>query len=145
MNEIQIDPADNEAPASIFMTGLILPFLGMGLFFALVYEVGDLALFSLILLFTAAAARLWARAAPDRVLCAIEPFPKKLFPDDRLDIRVRADNAKFLPVLLKLNLPVPHTDPYEEDRAWIRMSAGLLGHGRVEFGQNRASRQAGGV
>lgn len=74
------------------------------LFFALLFDVAELTLFSLIILAMGIGSYLWSRVCLDHVNCNIALNTTRLFPGDRLKIEIRATNSKLLPVLLKIDL-----------------------------------------
>ncbi len=93
-----------EAPASIFPVFFVQAFIFVCLFFALLFDVAELTLFSLVSLAMGIGSYLWSRVSLDHVNCKIALKPTRLFPGDRLKIEIHATNSKLLPVLLKIDL-----------------------------------------
>jgi uncharacterized protein (DUF58 family) len=115
-----------EAPESAFLIPLVQIFLIFCLFFALLFDVGELTLFSLILLALGLGANLWSRASLSRLTCSINLDRTRLFCGQRLEIGIKATNAKILPVLLRLNLFTPGAISGPEEGQWIHEEMGLL-------------------
>ena len=93
-----------EAPASIFPVFFVQAFMVFCLFFALLFDVAELALFSLFILAMGTGSYLWSRVSLNHVNCKIALNTTRLFPDEKLKISIQAINAKLLPVLFKVDL-----------------------------------------
>ncbi|MBW2591947.1 MAG: DUF58 domain-containing protein [Deltaproteobacteria bacterium] len=94
----------SEAPASIFPVFFVQAFMVVCLFFALLFDVAELILFSLIILAMGIGSYLWSRVSLNHVNCTITLNTTRLFPGEKLKIRIRAINSKLLPVLFKVDL-----------------------------------------
>lgn len=97
-------PPLSEAPASIFPIFFVQVFMVFCLFFALLFDVAELALFSLFILAMGTGSYLWSRVSLNHVNCKIALNTTRLFPGEKLKIKIRAINAKLLPVLFKVDL-----------------------------------------
>lgn len=113
-------PFPPEAPASIFTALFVQVFMLGCLFAALLYDVRELALFSLIVLGMGAGAWLWSRVSLNNVRCEMLVDRNRLFPGERLGLRIRAINAKMLPVLIKIDLFTHSGIAGAERDQWIR-------------------------
>ena len=102
---------------SIFVVPLVQVFLGVFFFISLLYGFRDLILFTGILLGIGFGANIWCRMSPQRLGCDLSVDRRRVFPGEKLELRVRAVNAKFLPVLLRIALPFDRsmTGPDQED------------------------------
>ena len=87
---------------SIFVVPLVQVFLGVFFFISLLYGFRDLILFAGILLGIGFAANVWCRMSPQGVGCDLSVDRRRVFPGERLELRIQAVNAKFLPVLLRI-------------------------------------------
>lgn len=122
-----------EAPASVFLIFFVQAFMLLCLFFALTYDVTELTLFSLIILAIGLGAYLWSRASLNRVTCKMTLNRERLFPGKSLKIGIRAINAKFLPILFKVNLFVPRAVAGSDAGQWISEESGLLWFQQTTF------------
>jgi len=134
-------PPLHEAPASIFLVFFVQVFILLCLFFALIFGVAELTLFSLIVLAIGIGAYLWSRASLNRITCKITLNRERLFPGERLKMGFRAINTKLLPVLFKVDLFVPRAIAGWDAGQWISEETGLLwfqqSHFSREFFPNR--------
>jgi uncharacterized protein (DUF58 family) len=119
-------PSLLEAPASIFMVFFVQAFLFICLFLALIFDVTELTLFSLIILMIGLVAYFWHRASLNRVTCEVTMNRKRLFPGERLKIGIRAINAKLIPILFKVDLFIPRAVAGSEEGQWFSEEQGLL-------------------
>lgn len=115
-----------EAPASVFPLPLVQVFVLLFLFLALLYNVAELAFFSIIILTMAIGSYLWSRISLNHVKCNIELNRLHLFPGEKLKIGIRAINSKFLPLLFGVDLFVPRSIAGTDRGQWISEQTGLL-------------------
>ena len=122
-----------EAPASAFLILIAQVFMLVCLFLALLYEQAELALFALVLLVMGVGSNLWSRASLKHVDCQIALNRTRLFPDERLDITIRAINSKLLPLLLKIDVFAPKAIAGADKGQWISAQTGLLWYQQYDF------------
>ena len=139
-----VPPPVAEVPSSIFTAVFVQAFMALCLFWALIYQIRELALFCLLILFMGIITFLWGRAGLKQVQCRIDPDRSRLFPGEELSIQIRVVNQKLLPVLVKMNLPKPGADFESDKDPWIKGEAALGGYGRFYF-STRFSPQKRGV
>ncbi len=96
---------DRGAP-SVFVLPLTQFMLGLLLFVALIYGERNLTFWALLVLGLAAGAKLWAWVSLSGIRCHSSVDKQKAFPDEKLTLSVHAENHKFLPVWLQVNVPV---------------------------------------
>jgi uncharacterized protein (DUF58 family) len=96
------------------------------LFLALLFDVIELTLFSLIILTMSFGSYLWSRISLKNVNCSIELNRRRLFPGENLKIRIRAVNSKLLPVRFGVNLFIPGTVSGTNTGQWIAEETSLL-------------------
>ncbi len=122
-----------EAPTSIFLIFSVQVFLFTCLFLALLYDVTDLILFTVIIHIVCLVSYLWSRASLNHVRCKIALNRKKLFCGGKLKIEIRAINSKLLPVLFKVNLFAPGVMAGSDTGQWISEEIGLLWYQQSVF------------
>ena len=122
-----------ETPASIFLIFFIQVFILFFLFFALLYDVAELKLFTLIVLAMGLGSYLWSRASLNQVKCSIALNRARLFPGERLKIDIQTINSKLLPVLFRVNLFAPGAISGSDTGQWIDEETGLLWYQRSVF------------
>lgn len=94
---------------SIFVIPLMLFFVGLLLFIALLHGQRDLIVLSLLVLGLVFSAKLWTRISLSGMTSHLAVNKQKVFPGEKLTLRINAENRKFLPVSLRIQVPV--TDP----------------------------------
>jgi uncharacterized protein (DUF58 family) len=114
-----------------FVTFIIVAFL---LFIALLYRQGNLVLLSLLVLCLVIGAKTWTRFSLSRITCIISMDKQRAFPGDILKLKTTLENAKFLPVWLRIQWPIGSAlKPVDSDGAIFRQDTGLLWHQRVQL------------
>lgn len=91
---------------SLFMISLTQFLVGLLLFVALLNGQRDLVVLSLLVLCLATGARLWAATSLSGIHCYSTVNKKKLFPGETFRLEIRAENRKFLPVWLQVEVPL---------------------------------------
>lgn len=128
---------------SLFIIPLIQVLVGIFLFIALLHGERGLALLALLLLGIAMAARLWSRLSLSGTRCTLLVDRGKLFPGESLTLRLRAENAKWIPVWLRVSLPsVDGLHPSPGERP-LTGECGLLWHQRADFTWELVARRRG--
>lgn len=120
------NPPFYDTPESAFMIFFTQAFMLVCLFFALIYDVRELTLFTLLLLIVGLITSLWRRVSLRQVECIVEPHRRKLFPNEKLRIEIKTINSKFLPILFKFHLFVPKSIADANKGRWITEEMGLL-------------------
>jgi len=103
------------------------------LFLALLYGVGELTLFSLIILMMSLGSYLWSRISLNHVKCSIKLNRLRLFPGEKLKVEIRAINSKLLPILFGIDLFVPRIIAGTGAGQWISEKTGLLWYQQSVF------------
>jgi uncharacterized protein (DUF58 family) len=98
-------PQDRGVP-SVFVIPLAQVMLGLFLFVALIHGERDLILWALLVLGLMAGTKLWAVISLSGIRCHSSVDKQRAFPDEKLVLRMSAENHKFLPVRLQVNVPV---------------------------------------
>ena len=91
---------------SLFATSVILFFVGIFFFIALLTGQRDLIILSLLVFAMTGGLKLWTRFSPARLRCTLALEKNKVFAGDTLLLKAHAENNKFLPVWLEVEVPV---------------------------------------
>jgi len=91
---------------TIFVVPLILFFVGLLLFIALLHGQRDLIFLSLLVLVLVFGAKLWTRISLSGMTSHLVVNKQKVFPGEKLTLRINAENRKFLPVWLQMQVPI---------------------------------------
>jgi uncharacterized protein (DUF58 family) len=104
------------------------------LFIALIYRQNNLILLSMLVLFLVIGTRTWTRFSPSRIACTISVDKHRAFPGEIVKLKATVENAKFLPVWLRLLWPIGSAlKPPQSDGSSFRHETGLLWHQRVQL------------
>jgi uncharacterized protein (DUF58 family) len=129
MSELQ----DNREP-TIFNSLLTDFFVAILLFIALLYRQGDLTLLTLLILLVVAGARAWSSLSLSGINCAGRVDKQRAFRGETLALETTVENAKFLPVWIRILWPFDDAlRPAGGDEKILRREAGFLWHQRVQF------------
>src|SRR4030042_6186816 len=90
---------------TIFVVPLMQFFVGLLLFIALLHGQRDLIVLSLLVLGLVFGAKLWARISLSGIKAHSAINKQKVFPGEKLTLRINAENRKFLPVWLQVQVP----------------------------------------
>jgi uncharacterized protein (DUF58 family) len=85
---------------------VILFFVGILFFVALLNGQRDLIILSLLVFAMAGGLKLWTRFSPARMRCSLMLEKNRVFAGDMLSLKAHAENGKFLPVWLEMEVPV---------------------------------------
>ena len=102
---INMKPQDRGVP-SVFIIPFVQVILGVFLFVALIHGERNLAIWALLVLGLSAGAKLWAGVSLSGIRCHLSVDKQRAFPDEKLTLRISAENHKFLPIWLQVNIPV---------------------------------------
>ena len=100
-----MDAVDRRVP-SLFILPLVLGFVGVLLFIALLYGQRDLTIVSLMLFGVVAGAKLWSRWSLVGIECSVSLDKHRAFPGEKLVLKATVENRKFLPVWLEVKTPI---------------------------------------
>ncbi len=91
---------------TIFVIPLIQFFVGLFLFIALLNGQRDLTVLTLLVLGMVFGAKLWTRISLSGIKCHSMVDKWKVFPGEKLTLKIQAENKKFLPVWLQMKVPI---------------------------------------
>ena len=94
-----MEEQDRPVP-SVFIIPMMQLFLGVLLFIALLDGLRDLIVLALLVLGMLGGAKLWTRMSLSGITSRSVVDKSKVFPGERLTLRISAENQKFLPNVL---------------------------------------------
>ncbi|MFB3885355.1 MAG: DUF58 domain-containing protein [Thermodesulfobacteriota bacterium] len=118
---------------SLFVITLIQFFVGVLLFIALLYGHRELTVLTLLVLGVTSGTRLWARMSLSSVRYDLRVDRQKVFPGETLTIKLRAENAKLLPIWLEMNVYIGTLLQGTSGERVLRKESGLLWYQRTGF------------
>jgi uncharacterized protein (DUF58 family) len=128
---------------TIFIVPLIQCFVGILLFIALLQSRRDLAVLALLVLGVTVGARLWSGMSLSGIAYSSLVDKEKVFPDEMLTLHIDAENKKFLPVWLQMNVSIDGSlSPLSQDSTFTNES-GLWGYQRARFQWKFVARRRG--
>lgn len=98
--------AQDRGVPTIFVIPLMQFFVGLLLFIALLNGLRDLTILSLLVLGLVSGTKLWARISLSGIKYHSMIDKHKVFPGEKLTLRISAENKKLLPVWLQIKVPV---------------------------------------
>ena len=137
-----MDALESRLP-SIFIVPLVQILVGVCLFIALIHGQRDLTVLALLVLGITFGARLWSRLSSSGIRCSSTVDKHKLFPGEPLTLHLSAENAKFLPVWLQVNVPVESALEHSSGEMSFTNECGLLWYQRARFNWGLVARRRG--
>jgi len=128
---------------TIFTSRLINMLVAILLFIALLYRQNDLALLTLLILLLMGSSKVWSRISHAKVSCTIHADRERLFPGELLSVLTTIENAKFLPVWVRVNWPQSRILGSQTDSPNVSQESGLLWYQRARFKQDLVARKRG--
>jgi len=119
--------------STFFIIPLTLFFVGWVLFVALLNGQRDLTILSLLILGISFGAKLWTRMSLSGIKCSSMVDREKVFPGEKLTLRISAENSKFLPVWIQMEIPVDHSLNSSLNEKILTKESSLLWHQRTHF------------
>jgi uncharacterized protein (DUF58 family) len=127
-----MDAPDRPVP-SLFMIPLTLFLVGCLLFIALLYGHRDLTILTLLVLGLGTSAKLWARLSLSGMRCRSVVDRQKVFPGEKLTLKMEVENAKFLPVWFRVKVPVGNGLLLPSDVTPLIKEGSLVWYQRTRF------------
>jgi uncharacterized protein (DUF58 family) len=118
---------------SLFATSVILFFVGIFFFIALLNGQRDLIILSLLVFTMTGGLKLWTRFSPARLRCTLTLEKNKVFAGDTLILKAHAENAKFLPVWFEVDVPVDGSSHAFQSEAPLTGQGSLLWYQMTGF------------
>ncbi len=129
---IRMETSDRPVP-SLFMVPLTLFFVGVLLFIALFYGHRDLTILTLLVLGLATGSKLWSRISLSGIRYQLMIDKQRVFPGERLTLKIGVENSKFLPVWFRVKLHVDNSLLLPSDEAPLIKEGSLLWYQRARF------------
>jgi uncharacterized protein (DUF58 family) len=118
---------------TIFIIPLMQFIVGLLLFIALLHGDRNLTILTLLVLGVANGAKLWTRISLSGIKCHSAVDKQKVFPAEKLTLRISAENDKFLPVWLQVNVSVDNLLHPFSDKTTLTKESSLLWYQRAHF------------
>ena len=134
---------DLQREPTIFSSRLIGMLVAFLLFLALLYRQNNLALLTLLILLLMGGSKLWSRMSLANVFCSMQTNRQRLFPGETLSLTINIENAKFLPIWVRIDWPHTSILGSKNDSSDIRQETGLLWHQRASFKQDLVAYKRG--
>jgi uncharacterized protein (DUF58 family) len=134
---------DQPREPTIFTSPFIRLLVAILLFIALLFRQIDLALLTLLILLLMTSSKIWSRVSIAKVSCSIYADKQRLFPGEKLSLTSIIENAKFLPVWVRLNWPQTRVLGIQDDPSDVRQEAGLMWYQKAELKQNLTAYKRG--
>ena len=131
-----VDYEESREP-TIFNSLLMLLFVGIFLFVALLYRQKDLSLLAILILVVVGGAKAWCSMSPARIRSDSAVDTQRVFPGESVTLVTTVENGKWLPVCLRIMWSFNGALKPEGDNGPITWQAALvLWHQTVKFHQD---------
>ncbi len=118
---------------SLFVIPLMQLFVGLFLFIALLNRQWGLTVLTLLVLITVKGAKVWSKSSLAGIKCYSVADKMRAFPGETITLNVRVENSKFLPIWVRMKVPVHGSlHPSGSDTSLTKES-GLLWYQRVSL------------
>jgi uncharacterized protein (DUF58 family) len=122
---------------TIFNSLLMLLFVGILLFVALLYRQNDLTLLAILVLIVMGGTKAWSSMGPARIRCDSAIDTRRVFPGESVTLATMVENGKWLPIWLRIMWSFGGAlKPVGDNGNIIRQEASVLWHQTVEFQQD---------
>ena len=130
-----VDQQENREP-TIFNSLLMLFFVGIFLFLALLYRQNNLSLLAILILIVVGGAKAWARMSATRIRWDSAIDSERVFPGESVTLDTTVENGKWLPVWLRIMWTFDGAlEPVGDKDQITRQEAAVLWHQTVKFHQ----------
>ena len=118
---------------TLFAIPLIQFFVGLFLFIALLNRQWGLTVLTLLVLVTVKGAKIWSKSSIAGIKCHSMVDKMKAFPGETITLNARVENSKFLPVWIRMKVPVHGSLHSSGNDISLTKESGLLWYQRVSF------------
>lgn len=129
--------------STIFIVPLTQFIVGSLCFVALLHGQRDLVVLAILVLAVMGVIRLWSRISLSGITCSSKVDKLKVFPGEVLTLQVRVENAKFLPVWLRITMPIDGSLKASFDDTTFTNESGLLWYQKAYFNRSLVAQQRG--
>jgi uncharacterized protein (DUF58 family) len=116
-----------------FNSPVIWFFVAIILFVALLYRHNDLSLLAALVLLLMAGSKAWSLISLSRVSCSVHLNKKRAFPQETVTLTTNIENAKFLPVWVRIQWPWSSGLGSMDEASIAPQESSLLWHQRARF------------
>ena len=128
---------------TIFIVPLMQFLVGVCLFIALLHGQRDLTVLALLVLGVTIGARLWSTFSLSGITCSSMVDKRRVFPGETLILHVRVENAKFLPIWLRMSVPLERELGPSSGEMGFTSECGLLWYQQAHFKWGLVARRRG--
>ena len=118
---------------TIFLIPLMQFFVGLFLFIALLNRQWGLTVLTLLVLVTVKGAKIWSKSSLAGIKCHSVVDRMKAFPGETITLNARVENSKFLPVWVKMKVPVHGSLHSSGNDISLTKESGLLWYQKVSL------------
>jgi len=138
-----IEQPESREP-TIFNSLLMLFFVCLFLFIALLYRQNSLSLLAILILAVTGGARVWSILSIDRIRCYGVIDTPRVFPGESVTLATTVENNKWLPVWLKILWSFDNTlEPVKKNGSTGIQEASVLWHQAIQFQQELVALRRG--
>ena len=135
---------EEDREPTIFSSLLVLFFVGIFLFIALLFRQNELSLLAFLILLVMAAAKIWSSISHYRMTCTINADRQRAFPGETLALETIVENAKLLPVRIRIQWSLDRAlERVGGNERMFLQEAGLLWYQRVQLRCDFVARRRG--
>ncbi len=136
------EPREEREP-TIFSSRIVLLFVSVFLFIALVYHQHDFALLTILILIVMGGTKVWTGLSAARITCDSVVDYRRVFPGDSIILSTTIENSKWLPVWLRVMWSFDGAlEPVGNKENTCGQEAAILWHQTINFQQSfRATRR----
>ena len=128
---------------SLFIIPLVQLLVGVLLFIALLNGQRDLIVLTLLVLGVFMGARLWTQTSLSCLTTHFKVDKLKVFPGEKLKLKVTVENAKLLPVWLEIRIPVRSLNQHPPRGDLLTREGSLLWYQRIAFSWDLTAERRG--
>jgi len=118
---------------TIFVIPLMQLFVGLFLFIALLNRQWGLTVLTLLVLITVKGAKIWSKSSLSGIKCYTVADRMRTFPGETITLNVRVENSKFLPIWVRMMVPVHGALHPSGKDASLTKESGLLWYQSVSL------------
>ena len=131
-----VDYQESREP-TIFNSLLMLLFVGIFLFVALLYRQTESSLLAVLIFVMVGGSKAWCSMSPTRIQCVSAVSARRVFPGESVTLATTVENGKWLPVCLRIMWSFGGVlKPEGHNGTLIGQSAFVLWHQTVKFRQD---------
>ena len=138
-----VSDLQQESESTVFNYPLILIFVAVILFIALLYSYNDLSLLSALVLLLMVGSKAWSLMSLSRVYCSVRLDKERVFPEETVTLTISVDNAKLLPIFVRIQWTWNSIPGSTDETTIAPQESGILWYQRAQFKQNLKAMRRG--